>query len=63
MQPILVKKHINDQYMIVAGERRWRAANLAQHKEIPAIIVNQDNQNNYEISLIRNKYISHLNFC
>lgn len=38
-QPITVRK-IGDKYMIISGERRWRAAGLAQMESIPAIIRN-----------------------
>ena len=38
VQPILVKPNINGTYMIVAGERRWRAAKLAKIKEVPCVI-------------------------
>ena len=37
IQPIVVRK-LGDKYQIVAGERRWRAAKLAQVKEMPCII-------------------------
>ena len=38
IQPILVTKK-NDRYMIVAGERRFRASKLAERKTIPAIVI------------------------
>ena len=40
LQPLLVIKKSNDKYIIVAGERRWRAAQLAQVHEIPVIVKN-----------------------
>ena len=53
IQPIVVTK--NDGYFsIVAGERRWRAAKIAGLTEIPAIIRDNDDKKNKEISLIEN---------
>ena len=37
IQPIVVKS-VNNGYMIIAGERRWRAAKLAGLKEVPVIV-------------------------
>lgn len=53
LQPIVV---ISDGsgYMIVAGERRWRAAKSAGHKTIPAIIRTLDDQARLEVALIEN---------
>jgi len=38
MQPILVRPVSVDRYEIIAGERRWRAAQLAGLKEVPTLI-------------------------
>ena len=38
LQPILVRPTGEDRYMIVAGERRWRAARIAGLSEIPALV-------------------------
>ena len=38
MQPIIVRPIGNNQYEIIAGERRWRAAKLANLNEVPVII-------------------------
>ena len=54
LQPILVKKFKNDQYQIIAGERRWRASKLANLKFVPAIIKDTVDKQNVEISLIEN---------
>ncbi|EKQ57774.1 MULTISPECIES: ParB/RepB/Spo0J family partition protein [unclassified Clostridium] len=54
IQPLILKKHINDQYIIVAGERRWRAAKMAGLKEIPAVIMDLSDKDTLEISLIEN---------
>ena len=53
LQPLLVADR-KDYYEIIAGERRWRAAQLAGLKEIPVIIKNYSEQEIVEISLIEN---------
>ena len=53
LQPILVKR-VGANYEIIAGERRWRAAQLAGLKEIPALIKNFEEQDSYEVALIEN---------
>lgn len=53
LQPLLVQKE-NDYYKIIAGERRWRAAKMAELKEVPVIIKNYTPQEVMEISLIEN---------
>lgn len=53
IQPIIVSKK-NNFYEIIAGERRWRASKKAGLSEIPAIVRNDDEQRNKEISLIEN---------
>lgn len=53
IQPIVVVKKGND-YSIIAGERRWRAAKFLNLKEIPAIIKDVDSKQILEISLIEN---------
>ncbi len=53
IQPIIVSKK-NNFYEIIAGERRWRASKKAGLTEIPAIIKEDDEQRNKEISLIEN---------
>lgn len=54
LQPILVRPLPNDRYQIVAGERRWRASKMAGLDEIPAIVIQQDDAEAAEISLIEN---------
>jgi ParB family chromosome partitioning protein len=54
IQPLILRKYIDDQYIIVAGERRWRAAKLAGLKEIPAIVMELSSRDTLEISLIEN---------
>ena len=53
LQPLLVRKR-KDYYEIIAGERRWRAAKLANLKEVPVIIKKLTEQEVVEISLIEN---------
>lgn len=53
IQPIVVSKK-DGYYSIIAGERRWRASKLVGLKEIPAIIREDDERKNKEISLIEN---------
>ena len=60
IQPIVVTKKDN-YYSIIAGERRWRASKLAGLKEIPAIIREDDEKINSEISLIENMQREDLN--
>lgn len=60
LQPLLVQKK-GDMYEIVAGERRWRAAKLAELKEVPVIIREYTKQQSMEIALIENVQRADLN--
>jgi len=51
IQPIVVTEK-EGYYSIIAGERRWRAAKQAGLNEIPAIIREDDDRKNQQISLI-----------
>lgn len=53
-QPIVVRETSSGKYQIIAGERRWRAAQMAQLHEIPALIKNTEEQNALELALIEN---------
>lgn len=53
LQPIIVKK-LGDDYQIIAGERRWRAAKKARLKEVPVIIMDISDAHILEVSLIEN---------
>ena len=53
IQPLLVQKN-NDYYEIIAGERRWRASQIAGLKEVPVIVREYSEQEAVEISLIEN---------
>ena len=54
IQPILVRKSESGEYELVAGERRWRAAQLAGLKEVPALIKDLDERQMQELALIEN---------
>jgi ParB family chromosome partitioning protein len=54
IQPILVRKKSEDKYEIVAGERRWRAAQLAKIHEVPVIILNIDDKKSLEFAILEN---------
>ena len=54
IQPLILRKSEDDFYVIVAGERRWRAAKMAGLKEVPAIIMDLSEKDVLEISLIEN---------
>ncbi|NCA92597.1 ParB/RepB/Spo0J family partition protein [bacterium] len=60
IQPLVVKKDCSD-YIIIAGERRYRAAILAELKEVPAIIMDISEQKSKEIALIENLQREDLN--
>jgi ParB family transcriptional regulator, chromosome partitioning protein len=56
LQPLLVRKHpdIADAYEIVAGERRWRAAQAAQLHEVPVVIRELADREMLEVALVEN---------
>ena len=54
LQPINVRKISSNTYELVAGERRMRAATMAGLKEIPAIIINVDDNDSAVMALIEN---------
>ena len=54
LQPVLIRPHGTNQYQLVAGERRWRAARLAGLASIPALIEDLDDDTALEISIIEN---------
>ncbi len=61
LQPLVVRAVGQGQFEIIAGERRWRAAQSAGLHEIPAIIKTFDNQKTLELSLIENLQREDLN--
>ena len=60
LQPLIVQKKGNH-YEIIAGERRWRAANLAGITDVPVLIREYDKQQTMEIALIENVQRADLN--
>lgn len=61
LQPIVVVPGRQDKFEIVAGERRWRAAKLADKAKIPAIIRTLGAQHKLELSIIENVQRADLN--
>lgn len=61
MQPIMVRELPAGNYEIVAGERRWRAAQMAQLHSIPAIVRAADEGETLELALIENIQREQLN--
>lgn len=60
VQPIVVRKR-GDRYQIVAGERRWRAAQKAQLQKIPAVVREVADEKLLELALIENIQRQELN--
>lgn len=60
LQPIVVTK-VGKNYQIVAGERRWRAAQLAELEVVPAIVRTLNAQNKLELAIIENAQREDLN--
>ena len=54
IQPIVVRKNIPDGYEIVAGERRWIAAQKAGLHEVPVIVLNLSDSQSLELAIIEN---------
>jgi ParB family chromosome partitioning protein len=61
IQPILVRKKGPENYEIIAGERRWRAAQLAKVHEVPVVVINLDDKKTLEFALLENIQRSDLN--
>jgi ParB family transcriptional regulator, chromosome partitioning protein len=61
LQPVLVRPVVGGRYELIAGERRWRAARLAEHDTIPAVIRSQDDAASLELALIENMAREDLN--
>lgn len=53
IQPLIIRKSTNG-YELVAGERRWRAARIAELKKVPCIIRNFDEKQNMIVAIIEN---------
>ena len=54
IQPIAVRKISDDKYEIIAGERRWRAAQLANIHEVPTVLLDADDELAAEFAVLEN---------
>ncbi len=54
LQPVLVRPLAGGRYELIAGERRWRAARMAEFEEIPAVVRHHDDATSLEVALIEN---------
>ena len=61
IQPLTVRELNNGYYQIIAGERRWRAARLANLSEVPVVIIEADDKKAMELALIENLQRQDLN--
>ena len=61
IQPLTVRETAGGYYQIIAGERRWRAARMANLTEIPAVIIDADDKKATELALIENLQRENLN--
>jgi ParB family chromosome partitioning protein len=61
VQPVLVRPLANGRYQLIAGERRWRASELAGKKTIPAILRQVSDEQAMEITIVENLQRADLN--
>ena len=61
VQPLTVRQMPTGYYQIIAGERRWRAARLADLKELPVVVMEADDKKTMELALIENLQRQDLN--
>ncbi len=61
LQPLTVRELESGYYQIIAGERRWRAARMAELKEVPVIVIEADDRKAKELALIENLQRQDLN--
>ena len=61
IQPLTVRKLASGYYQIIAGERRWRAARMTELTEIPAVVIEADDQKAMELAMIENLQREDLN--
>ena len=61
IQPLTVRKLSSGYYQIIAGERRWRAARMAGLAEVPAVVIEADDQKAMELAMIENLQREDLN--
>lgn len=61
IQPLTVRKLASGYYQIIAGERRWRAARLAELTEVPVVVIEADDRKAAELAMIENLQREDLN--
>lgn len=61
LQPVIVRRISDEQYELIAGERRWRAAKIAGLEEVPAIVKEVDDRRTMAMALIENIQRENLN--
>lgn len=61
IQPLTVRQLPSGYYQIIAGERRWRAARLANISEVPVVVMEADDRKAMELALIENLQRQDLN--
>ena len=61
IQPLTVRELENGYYQIIAGERRWRAARIANLQEVPVVVIEADDKKAMELALIENLQRQDLN--
>ena len=61
IQPLTVRETAGGYYQIIAGERRWRAARLANLSDIPVVVIEADDRKAMELALIENLQRQDLN--
>ncbi len=61
LQPVLVRPLVGGRYELIAGERRWRAARIAELDTIPAVVRPHDDTASLELALIENMARKDLN--
>ncbi|NSX01742.1 MAG: ParB/RepB/Spo0J family partition protein [Deltaproteobacteria bacterium TMED58] len=61
LQPIAVREVDNNKYEIIAGERRWRAAQLAGLTKVPIILFEANNEKTFELAIMENVQREDLN--
>jgi ParB family transcriptional regulator, chromosome partitioning protein len=61
LQPVLVRPVVGGKYELIAGERRWRAARIAERETVPAVVRRDDDAATLELALIENMAREDLN--